>query len=195
MINVVENNPYRILGVYANSPKRDILANDGRMRAFLRVGRAVSFPLDLNGLLPSINRTTETIQQANTALSLPQDQLKYAMFWFLNVTPIDRIAFNHLFAGNMDEALELWKRREGLSSLQNRMMCYLIKGKYVYAAGMADRLYQKYGSDFCNLISPTLRLSHEDFVNKFFDTLGDELNVDLSSFSGERCSQLYASSG
>lgn len=191
MINVVENNPYRILGVYANSPKRDVLANEGKMKAFLKVGKAVSFPLDLNGLLPNVNRTEASVVQAKSDLSLPQDQLKYALFWFLNITPIDKIAFNHLFAGNMDDAVELWKKKECLSSLQNRMMCYLINGKYVYAAGMADRLYLKYGSDFCNLISPTLTLSHEDFVNKFFDTLGDEPNVDLSSFSWERCSQLW----
>ena len=29
MINVVENNPYRILGVYANSPKKDINMETG----------------------------------------------------------------------------------------------------------------------------------------------------------------------
>ena len=191
MINVVENNPYRILGVYANSPKRDILANEGKIKAFLKVGKAVSFPLDLNGLLPNASRTETSVVQAKSYLSLPQDQLKYAMFWFLNITPIDKIAFNHLFAGNMDEAVELWKKKECLSSLQNRMMCYLIKGKNVYAAGVADRLYFKYGSDFCNLISPTLKLGHEDFVNKFFDTLEGEMNVDLSSFSWERCSQLW----
>lgn len=191
MINVVENNPYRILGVYANSPKRDILANEGKMKAFLKVGKAVFFPLDLNGLLPNVNRTEASIVQAKSYLSLPQDQLKYALFWFLNITPIDKIAFNHLFAGNMDDAVELWKKKECLSSLQNRMMCYLINGKYVYAAGVADRLYLKYGSDFCNLIAPTLTLSHEDFVNKFFDTLDGEPNVDLSSFSWERCSQLW----
>lgn len=167
------------------------MANEGRMKAFLRVGRTVSFPLDLSSFLPSVNRTEVSVTQAKSDLSLPPEQLKYAMFWFLNITPIDQIAFNHLFAGNMDEAVELWKRRECLSSLQNRMMCYIIKGKYVYAAGMADRLYQNFGSDFCNLISPTLRLSHTDFVNKFFDILEGEPNVDLSSFSWERCSQLW----
>lgn len=191
MINVVENNPYRILGVYANSPKRDVLANEGKVKAFLKVGRAVSFPLDLNGLLPNVNRTEASVVQAKSDLSLPQEQLKYAMFWFLNITPIDKIAFNHLFAGNMDEAVELWKKKECLSSMQNRLVCYLLKGKHVYAAGVADRLYLKYGSDFCNLISPTLRFSHEDFVNKFFNTLESEPNVDLSSFSWERCSQLW----
>ena len=191
MINVIKDNPYRILGVYANSPKRDVLANEGRMKAFLRVLRTVSFPLDLSSFLPSVNRTEVSVTQAKSDLSLPPEQLKYAMFWFLNVTPIDKIAFNHLFAGNMDEAVELWKKKESLSSLQNRMMCYLLKGKNVYAAGVADRLYQKYSSDFCNLISPTLRLSHEDFVNRFFDILEGEPNVDLSSFSWVRCSQLW----
>ena len=68
MINVVENNPYRILGVYANSPKRDVLANEGKVKAFLKVGRAVSFPLDLNGLLPNVNRTEASVVQAKTEI-------------------------------------------------------------------------------------------------------------------------------
>lgn len=190
-MKIIESNPYRYLGVFANASVKERVANSARLRAFLQVGRQPDFPLDLKQYLPPVARTSESVAKAEADLTLPNDRVRYAQFWFIKSTPIDEIAFNHLFAGNMDMAVELWKRRERLSSLQNRMMCYLLRGKYVYAAGVADRLYQKYSQDFCILIDPTLKLSQDDFINNFFDTLATEHDVDLASFSWERCSQRW----
>ena len=47
MLDIVLNNPYRILGVYSTSSQRDVVANQGKMKAFLKVGKDVSFQLDL----------------------------------------------------------------------------------------------------------------------------------------------------
>ena len=57
MIKSIANNPYRILGVYSNSPKKEQIANKGKMQAFLRVNKSMPFPLDLKGILPSFYRT------------------------------------------------------------------------------------------------------------------------------------------
>ena len=46
-MNIIENNPYRILGVYTNSPKKDVVANKGKASAFVRVGKSVEFPMDM----------------------------------------------------------------------------------------------------------------------------------------------------
>lgn len=66
------------------------------MNAFLKVGKSVSFPLDLPYILPSIKRTIETIANAESELTLPTDQIRFAQFWWMNATPLDGIAFNHL---------------------------------------------------------------------------------------------------
>ena len=50
-MNILQNNPYRILGVYSNSPIKERLANHNRLKAFLKVGKSVSFPLDLHQYL------------------------------------------------------------------------------------------------------------------------------------------------
>ena len=42
MINAITNNPYRILGVYSNSPKKEQIANQAKIKAFLRVNKNVS---------------------------------------------------------------------------------------------------------------------------------------------------------
>ena len=55
MLEIIQSNPYRVLGVYSNSPKKDVIANKGKMTAFLKVRRPFSFPLDLEGLLCMIS--------------------------------------------------------------------------------------------------------------------------------------------
>ena len=61
MLKGIQNNPFRVLGVYANSPKKDAVANKGKISAFLKVGKEVTFPLDLQGILPTIQRDADIV--------------------------------------------------------------------------------------------------------------------------------------
>lgn len=114
MLDIIKNNPYRLLGIYSNSPTKERVANHNRLKAFLKVGREVSFALDLPVLLPTIIRSTEIITEADAKLTLPNEQLRYAQFWFVKVTPLDDIAINHLTTGNIDGAIAIWKKRDQL---------------------------------------------------------------------------------
>ena len=140
-MNILQNNPYRLLGVYSNSPTKERLANHNRMKAFLKVGKPVSFPLDLPQYLSSINRTEVSVTDADAKLTLPKDQILYAQFWFVKMTPLDDVAFNHLIAGEKDKAEDIWRKRECASSLQNRIVCALMCGKYAGAISIAETLY------------------------------------------------------
>ncbi len=140
-MNILQNNPYRLLGVYSNSPTKERLANHNRMKAFLKVGKPVSFPLDLPLYLTSINRTDISVTDAEAKLTLPKDQMLYAQFWFVKTTPLDDVAFNHLIAGEIDKAEEIWRKRECASSLQNRIVCALIRKNYDCAITCAEILY------------------------------------------------------
>ena len=77
-MDILQNNPYRILGVYANSPTKERLANHNRMKAFLKVNKSVSFPLDLTQYLSPLNRTDDTVAEAVAKLTLPKDQMLYS---------------------------------------------------------------------------------------------------------------------
>lgn len=125
--NLLSHNPYRILGVYSNSPKKDVLSNLNKMKAFLKVGKTVSFPLDLPQFLPSIDRDETIVSSAQASIELPMDQIKHTLFWFMKVTPLDDIALNHLLAGNIVQAKEIWNKKETVSSLLNLMACSLIQ--------------------------------------------------------------------
>lgn len=141
MIDLILNNPFRILGVYSNASKKDIVANEGKMKAFLKVGRSVSFPLDLEGILPSVSRTTESVAKANADLTLPKDKMRYALFWFVRSSNLDDIAFNQLTVGDIEKAIEIWEKKNCATSYQNRLVCYLINDNLPKALEMLDCLY------------------------------------------------------
>ena len=142
MIDLIQNNPFRVLGVYSNSSQKEIVANQGRMKAFLNVGKSVDFPLDLNDLIPSILRTTESVSSANGKLTIASEQFFYGQFWFIKLTNLDDIAFNHLISHNEKKALEIWAKKDDVSSLQNRFIYYLIKEDIGHALDLFCRLYE-----------------------------------------------------
>lgn len=176
---IVLQNPYRILGVYANSPKKDIVANKSRATAFLKVNKPVEYPLDLRGILPAPNRTLDLMNEAEAHLAVAKEQIKYAQFWFTKAVPLDEIAFNHLIVGNMDTAMSIWSKQESISSLQNKLICYLIKGDIKTAMRVAENLYRKFGDNYILIVAPNI--SHQmtaiDLFHQFVDSLGEEIGI------------------
>ena len=179
-MNVLKNNPYRLLGVYTNSPTKERLANHNRMKAFLKVGKPVSFPLDLPQYLQPINRTDTLVADADAKLALPKDQMFYALFWFIKTTPLDDIAFNHLIAGERSKAEEIWQKKETLSSLQNRIVCALMCDDYKQALSCAETLYanMEYVNQFMSAVIGTGgNVDVTDLPFTFLDALCEEIDV------------------
>ena len=179
-MNILRNNPYRLLGVYSNSPTKERLANHNRMKAFLKVGKSVSFPLDVPQYLSSINRTEASVADAEAKLTLPKDQILYAQFWFIKTTPLDEVAFNHLFAGEIDKAEEIWQKRECLSALQNLIVCALIRNEYYFAIRYAEVLYgnTQYLNQFISKIIGTGgNFDVSSLAFSFLDILCDEIGA------------------
>lgn len=180
-MNILQNNPYRILGVYSNSPIKERLANHNRMKAFLKVGKSVSFPLDLPQYLSSVNRTDATVADAEAKLTLPKDRMLYSQFWFVKATPLDEVAFNHLISGDMDKAEEIWYKKECASSLQNLIVCALIRDDYETAMSCAEVLYgnTQYVAQFVSaVVGADGNFDFTNLVFSFLDTLCEEIGVE-----------------
>ncbi|MCD8290373.1 MAG: hypothetical protein LUC91_02600 [Prevotella sp.] len=152
MLDIIQNNPYRLLGVYANSSMRERLANITRIKAFLKVGKPMSFPTDFPSMLPQINRTLDAVTEAESQLSLPDKQIHYAQFWFLKANTVDEIAINHLIASDIENALSIWTKKDNASSLQNRIASALIYDFFPEAIQCAEKLYTFYKDDFIRLV-------------------------------------------
>lgn len=169
-MNIINHNPYRQLGVYSTSPQKEVVANQGKMKAFLKVGRPVTFPLDLNGLLPDVLRTEQSVADAISKLTLPTEQLRYAQFWFSKCNQLDEIACGKLTNCDIDGAVEIWKKKATASSLQNLLVCALIRNQLGNAISYAQTLYLSYSNEFVkmvlgdNALATSDNLSH-DFLN------------------------------
>ena len=134
-LNFIVNNPFRVLGLCTNSTAKEVSANKTKVTRFADVGKTVDFPLDLNGLLGQCVRDKATIEIASASLSLPQEKIKYALFWFAKESPVDEMALEHVQAGNIEKAIELLGKRENWSALINRGVLSLAMGKLEDAVG------------------------------------------------------------
>lgn len=180
MLKIIVNNPYRFLGVYSNSPLKDRVANTGRLKAYLKVGKDVVFPLDLTNLMPAVSRTMEGMNVASNSLNIPNDQLKYALFWFVNGTSIDKMALEHLQNGNTTKAIELFGKKEVYSSLINRGVMAFIQGNEGEAIQYVTQVIHntQYRDAFVNAVcGTTFKISEDDLAQLFIDTLIDEIPV------------------
>ena len=144
MIDIITQNPFRILGVWSNARQADIVRNIGRMKAYLNVGRPVDYPSDINFLIPEVQRTLESAQKAQADINLPADKLRYALFWFCSGDPIDETALNNLINNDADKAISIFERRETYSSIINRAVLYMIRGDYAKAVSAYSSLIHNY---------------------------------------------------
>ena len=147
--------------------------------AFLKVNRPIEYPLDLKGILPPPTRTLDSINEAEAHLAIAKEQIKYIQFWFLKMTQLDEIAFNYLFAEKIDEAISIWSKQDTISSLQNKMICYLIKNSTYGAISIAQQLYSKFGDSYIEKVdsSCTLKMTGTELRNLFIDNLGESIGI------------------
>lgn len=180
-MKIIQDNPFRQLGVYSNSPKKERMANLSRMRAYLKVGKRPASDLDFEGLLPPIERSEESVANAEASLTLPKDQMHYAQFWFINSTPLDIVAFNHLKGGGAAEAKVIWQKRNCASSLQNRIVLALIQKNWAEALSCCEALYGDKDlteSLFYSVTGEEGLADADDMALHFIDTLADEVGAD-----------------
>ena len=179
MLDIIQHNPFRLIGVFSTATRKEIVANLARIKANIRVDRQISFQADLDGILPSPKRTAETIAEAESKLALPKDLIHYAQFWFIENTELDKIAINNLSVGSYDKAISIWEKKENLSSVHNRILTFLIRGNYAKAFELAFLFYGKYSFEFAQLIlgKESNIVTSESLEHGFLDVLCDEIGA------------------
>jgi hypothetical protein len=108
-MNIIQNNPYRIIGVLANSSERDLQRQKAKINAFLGVGKEVVFETDIN-ILGKPNRQSSDITNAFSSIEQAQKKVINSFFWFINAGHIDETALNYLKEGDKNKAAEIWQK-------------------------------------------------------------------------------------
>ena len=144
------------------------------------MGRAVDFPTDMQSILPGLSRTVASAQAAQAAINLPNDKIRYALFWFCNADAVDATGLNNLASGNADKAQSIFARRESFSSLVNRAVLALIKSDYQAAYFAYSQLVHDYTyrGQFCaSVCGDTFQISEDDLAHLFLDELLKEVKA------------------
>ena len=179
-VSSIVQNPFRILGVYSNSPTKERLANKNRITAFLRVGKHIEFPSDFPTFIPPVSRTKESLLQAESQLNLPEDILRHALFWFIKNDNFDEIGLNHLEAGNIFKAKEIFSKRNTFSSNLNLAIIDFIESKYSLAIKKIFSILQD--TQFRNSLIESVcdnktNYSEKELIILFNEALCDEFGV------------------
>lgn len=180
-MHLIINNPYRVLGVYSNSPLKVRVANQNRLNAYTQVRKEVSFPDDFINIIPKApTRTTESINAATAAINLDKDRLTYALFWFINGSPMDEIALKHLQTGNRDKAEEIFQKKETYSSLINTGVLAFIDGDVSRGFKCISKIVHNsvYRAELFQALNiSNLQLTIEDLVNLIISELLKEISA------------------
>lgn len=180
MFKNIQNNPYRFLGICSNAPATERLANFRKAKAFLKVDKDINFPFDLDCLLPPMKRSTEQMDYANNSINLPKDMLRYALFWFVNDSPIDTIALDYLQRGDTFKASELFRKKQTFSSLINQSVLSFINGDNGNAIECVTTVIHdnNYRIAFVESIcGSSFQISENELAQLFIDALLEDIKV------------------
>ncbi len=124
--------------------------------------------------LYSVKRDEESMNAAVAAISQPRDKIRYALFWFIKVSPLDEKALDCIMRGELVRAYEMWEGEESFSSLVNVAVCAFIaendEGFVCYMTRMIhdDDNREAFISAVCG---DTCNISEEELSHIFIDEL------------------------
>ncbi|MCH5217515.1 MAG: hypothetical protein J1F07_03015 [Muribaculaceae bacterium] len=173
MTSLITNNPYRILGVFVNTPLKERTSNINRFKAFFKIGKSVESEADFSiPLEQSPIRTPLTIDEANNALNLPIERLKNAFFWFACSNPAEAIAFRHLSSGDIQKATSIFEKFSCWSSLLNYHTISLLQGKMDAAILTFSKLIEFRKEHLFEALNlETLKLNNSEIYLLYYEEL------------------------
>lgn len=181
MIASIKNNPYRILGVFSNSTKREIVQNTSKLSRYIAVGKQTRFACDLTSLLGSVDRTENSINQAKASLESNEDRIKHAFFWLVsNPKSLDEsYALDLICNGDPQRAGIVLRESITYSSLVNRAVASFLSDDIATAIQSIDWLISvdQFREQFVHSVCGELYdLSITETYDLFIGALCDNVN-------------------
>jgi hypothetical protein len=128
----ITNNPFRILGISIDASEREKLKMLKTAKAYIKVGKAVTCETDFD-LSVEPARGEDELEDAQSKIQQVEGRLRHAHMWFWEGNSLDKKAFQHFKAGELQEGTDLLERnvaRKGVSannysSVRNLGLFYL----------------------------------------------------------------------
>ena len=193
-MKIVENNPFRVLGIISNSSAKETKESETFILRYLDIGKSANLKFDITPPLNNLERTSEIVKNAKRRIHDDFDKLSYSIFWFVKGSSIDKIALDKLSSEkNIEKALDSFKKgsrsfvvsKISFSSILNfstleiasysshkdeERLINAIKYKYEL---IKNKLIFK---EFEELITSTSnKINHEDYISKYLENVKELL--------------------
>lgn len=112
-MQLILNNPYRQLGLLVGATARQENNHKTKINQYLDAENEIPAQYVEYGFecLGEIERTTQSISSATANLTLGENRISSALFWFWNGNPItDEVAFDALKDGDVETAYQIWDK-------------------------------------------------------------------------------------
>lgn len=172
-MNLVNNNPYRILGLLVGATAREKEKQSRRLLQYIHADQEPPIDFHFPQFGPLI-RTTENVNAAVSQLNLDIDKMGAALFWFFNGNAItDEPVFDAIKDGDLDQALTIWtKLTTNGEVIQRNASAYSNLGT-LFLSGILEGT----NSNEALLekgISLKLKFLESDFIKEFKTLVADE---------------------
>lgn len=188
-MDIINSNPYRIIGILSNVSERELQKQINKVRAYLKVGKEkeVEFDNDYK-FLGLITRTESSINQALANIEKNQDKVIYSLFWFSNISSFDNSAIGHLKNGNVEKAIDIWEKVTAKEITVKNFSCFnnlatyrlLNKNKKIIQKGIEAKIVfieSDYFKELVNAITDeTFVTNSKEQIEKFIDRLFIQFN-------------------
>lgn len=168
-MKLIQDNPFRAIGVLANATEREIQKNKAKIRAYSKVGKELSFEVDFP-VLDKIDRSERKINQAFSNLEQNQSKLSHSIFWFLKTNPFDETAIAYMTQGNVGKALFIWDKVTSNKEVT-------IKNYSSFNNLGTLQLLSKTKSQIQNGVITKLKLIDSPAFNEFVKLVADETHI------------------
>ena len=121
-MKAITQNPYRVLGMYANDSLRVMTANIARIRAYLKVNKPITFKTDFVETFGPIDRSERAVETAISKLANQDETLLWKLFWIhqTDCSVEDRIdTSTPSIAGAINAAVLKLQKEDGENSVLN----------------------------------------------------------------------------
>jgi len=172
-MQLIQNNPYRILGLLVGATAREQERQIRRLKQFIDADQApqndFSFPT-----LGKLQRTAKNVSDAASNLNLDFDKMHASLFWFYKGNTItDEPAFDAINEGDLDQVLNIWTKLTSNGEVSQRNASAYNNLATLYLSGILEgtntnEALLEHG------ISLKLKFLESDFIKDFKALTTDE---------------------
>lgn len=108
-MKLIQDNPYRIAGILANSSEKELQKQKSKITKYASIGKQVDSELDFP-FFGNVDRSESSITKAFSGIEQNHDKVSHSLFWFLKANTFDETAINYLINGDKEKAIEIWDK-------------------------------------------------------------------------------------